>query len=128
MGFVPGTTAVPEFSEATMCQLLGQVMDLNCLTWVVALGLAEQRRMHTTLVASHPLVSLQLTEMVQAAIGGGGPSEGQWDFILQNPGLQKRHPWTSWDVICEQVAASASVLQKVGIVGEKNLTTPKIVA
>ncbi|CAM6088605.1 unnamed protein product [Calypogeia fissa] len=128
MGFVIGTIAIPEFSEATRRQLLGQVMDLNCLTWVVALGLVEQRRMRTTLVASYPLVSLQPTETVQAAAGGGGPSEGQWDFISQNPGLQKRHPWTSWDVICEQVAASTSVLQKAGIVGEQNLTPPKIVA
>ncbi|CAM6104272.1 unnamed protein product [Calypogeia fissa] len=95
MGFVTGTTTVPEFSEATRRQLLGQVMDLNCLTWVVALGLAEQWRMRTTLVASYPLVSLQPTEMVQAAAGGVGPREGRWDFISQNPGLQKRHPWTS---------------------------------
>jgi hypothetical protein len=36
MGFPTGTTAVPGFSEATRRQLLGQEIDLNCLSWILS--------------------------------------------------------------------------------------------
>ncbi|KAG6558052.1 hypothetical protein Mapa_000232 [Marchantia paleacea] len=40
MGFCTSTKAVPTLSEASRRQVLGQAMDLNCLTWIVSLGLA----------------------------------------------------------------------------------------
>jgi hypothetical protein len=41
MGFSTGTTNVHGMSEQQQRFLLGQAMDLNCLTWVVSLVVAE---------------------------------------------------------------------------------------
>jgi len=41
MGFPTGMTFVPFISEASRRQVLGQAMDLNCLIWIVSLGMAE---------------------------------------------------------------------------------------
>jgi hypothetical protein len=43
MGFLIGVTSVPSISEASRRQMLGQAMDLNYLTWIVSLGMVEQR-------------------------------------------------------------------------------------
>jgi hypothetical protein len=40
MGFCIGTTIVQGISEGARKQILGQVMDLNCLTWIFILVLA----------------------------------------------------------------------------------------
>ncbi|PTQ43569.1 hypothetical protein MARPO_0024s0079, partial [Marchantia polymorpha] len=57
MGFLTGLTAASSISEALRRQVLGHAMDLNCLTWIVSLGLAEQRRLRAdlmfTLVTDH---------------------------------------------------------------------------
>ena len=44
MGFPTGTTQVPRtpFSEMQRRALLGQAMDLNCVTWLLAIATAEQ--------------------------------------------------------------------------------------
>ena len=47
MGFWTGTTAVPTISEAAQRQVLGQAMDPNCLTWIIGLCVAKQRRLQT---------------------------------------------------------------------------------
>jgi len=41
MGFPIGVTLVPFISEASCRQVLGQAMDLNCLTWIVSLGMVK---------------------------------------------------------------------------------------
>ncbi|OAE24897.1 hypothetical protein AXG93_2931s1400 [Marchantia polymorpha subsp. ruderalis] len=41
MGFMTGATAAASVSEASRRQVLGQAMDLNCLTWIVSLDLAK---------------------------------------------------------------------------------------
>jgi hypothetical protein len=41
MGFPIGVTSVPSISEASCQQVLGQTMDLNCLTWIVSLGMSK---------------------------------------------------------------------------------------
>jgi len=41
MGFCIGTTIVQGIFEGACRQILGQVMDLNCLTWIFILVLAE---------------------------------------------------------------------------------------
>jgi hypothetical protein len=74
MGFSTGTTTIPGFSESTRKQLLGQVINLNCLSWIISLGWAEQRQMRFDSVTPIPLVSLQPTGTVQAAAGGADPS------------------------------------------------------
>jgi len=37
--------------------MLGQAMDLNCLTWIISLGMVEQRRFRATSIVITPLVS-----------------------------------------------------------------------
>jgi C-5 cytosine-specific DNA methylase len=102
MGFTTGVTAVPSISEASRRHVLGQAMDLNCLTWIFSLGMAEQRRLRTTCVIERPLVmSTVPTGTVEALAGGEGST------IL--------HPWRSWDVIDEHVELIAHV--DGGVVG-----------
>jgi hypothetical protein len=50
MGFPTGTTQVPSISEQQRRFLLGQAMDLNCLTWVVSLVVAEKKHLASSLV------------------------------------------------------------------------------
>ncbi|OAE20926.1 hypothetical protein AXG93_3256s1730 [Marchantia polymorpha subsp. ruderalis] len=57
MGFMTSVTAASSVSEASCCQVLDQAMDLNYLTWIVSLGLAEQRRLRVDLVVVTPFVS-----------------------------------------------------------------------
>jgi hypothetical protein len=70
MGFPTGVTSVPSIFEASRRQVLGQAMDLNCLTWIISLGMVEQRRLRATSVVVTPLVSLLSTVMVEASTGG----------------------------------------------------------
>ncbi len=41
MGFPTGVTLVPSIFKASHQQVLGQAIDLNCLTWIVSLGMVE---------------------------------------------------------------------------------------
>ncbi len=41
MGFPIGMTLVLSIFEASRRQVLGQAMDMNCLIWIVNLGMAE---------------------------------------------------------------------------------------
>jgi hypothetical protein len=50
MGFPTSTTNVHSMSEQQRRFLLGQAMDLNCLTWIVSLVVAEQRQLASTLI------------------------------------------------------------------------------
>ncbi|CAM6087470.1 unnamed protein product [Calypogeia fissa] len=95
MGFATGVTAVPSISEASRRQVLGQVMDLNYLTWIVSLGMAEQCRLRTAYVIARPLVSVLPSEMSEAPAGGE-------EAVVQ-------HPWRTWNVSkeCEELAAHA---------------------
>jgi hypothetical protein len=70
MGFPTRVTLVPSIYEASCRQVLGQAMDLNCLTWIVSFGMVEQCRLRATFVVVTPLVSLLPTVMVEASTGG----------------------------------------------------------
>lgn len=70
MGFATGTTAVGSVSESSRRQVLGQAMDLNCLTWIVSLSIAEQLRMRSAGVTDHPLVSLRPSRAIVVVAGG----------------------------------------------------------
>jgi hypothetical protein len=96
MGFPTGVTSVPSISEASRRQMLGQAMDLNCLTWIVSLGMAEQRRLRATSIIMTPLVSSLPTVTVEASTGG----EESCTF----------HPWSTWDVLGEHVEVVAHVV------------------
>jgi hypothetical protein len=93
MGFPIGVTLVPSISEASRQQVLGQAMDLNCLTWIVSLGMAEQHRLIATSVVVTPLVSSLPTVMIEASAGG----KESCTF----------HPWSTWDVLEEHVEVVA---------------------
>jgi hypothetical protein len=71
-------------------------MDLNCLTWIISLGMAEQRRLRATSVVVTPLVSSLPTVMVEASAGG----EESCTF----------HPWSTWDVLGEHVEVVSHVV------------------
>ncbi len=82
MGFPIGMTFVPSIFEASHRQVLGQAMDVNCLTWIVSLGMVEQRRLRATFVIVTPLVSSLPTVIVEASTRG----EESYTF----------HPWSTW--------------------------------
>jgi hypothetical protein len=93
MGFPIGVTSVPSISEASCQQVLGQAMDLNCLTWIVSFGMAEQRRLKATSIIV-TLVGSSLPTMTIEAFAGG---EETCTF----------HPWSTWDVLGEHVEVVA---------------------
>jgi hypothetical protein len=70
MGFPTGVTSVPSISEASRRQVLGQAMDLNCLTWIVNLGMVKQCRLRATSVVVTPLVNSLPTVTVEALTRG----------------------------------------------------------
>ena len=58
MGFLTGTTHLCDnsISKYQRRMLLGQAMDLNCLTWILAIVVTDQHRLHA-MVSSVPLFS-----------------------------------------------------------------------
>ncbi len=93
MGFHTRVTSVPFISKASHRQVLGQVMDLNCLIWIVSLGMAEQHQFKATFVVVTPLVSSLPTMTIEASARG----EESYTF----------HPWSTWDVLGEHVEVVA---------------------
>ncbi len=71
-------------------------MDLNCLNWIVSLGMAEQSRLQTAGVITQPLVSVFPAMASKATTGGE-------EVVVE-------HPWRTWNVSkeCEELAAHAS--------------------
>jgi hypothetical protein len=57
MGFYSGTTPMQIISKGTCRLILGQVMDLNCLTWIFNLVLVKQ----LCFGQSHPLIPPHLS-------------------------------------------------------------------
>jgi len=54
MGSRTYTSNVFNISKGTHNQILGQVMDLNCLTWVFCLTLAKQTYLDQYFLPTHP--------------------------------------------------------------------------
>ncbi len=71
-------------------------MDLNYLTWIVDLGMVEQRRLRATFVIVTPLVSSLPTVTIEASVRG----EESCTF----------HPWNTWDVLGEHVEVVAHAI------------------
>jgi hypothetical protein len=90
MGFHTGTTIVFGVSKGVHRHILGQVMDLNYLTWIFNLCLAKQtcfaqfsppNPSHVSIVAP----TIRTCMLVQ--VGGGDPSQ-LWDlFTCQEKGM-----------------------------------------
>jgi hypothetical protein len=74
-------------------------MDLNCLTWIVSLGMAEQRQLRTTSVVVTPLVSSLPIVTVETSVRG----EESCTF----------HPWSTRDVLGEHVEVVAHAIGRV---------------
>jgi hypothetical protein len=121
MGFPTIVTLVPSIYEASRRQVLGQAMDMNYLTWIVSLGMAEQRRFKATSVVVTPLVSSLPTMTVEAPVGG----EENCTF----------HLWSTWDVLGEHVEVVAHAVGGIccssGVpLGdmEEHVASPKVLA
>jgi len=96
-------------------------MDLNCLTWIVGLGMAEQCQLRATSIVVTPLVSSLSTVTIEASIGG----KDSCTF----------HPWSTWDVLGEHVEVVAHVVGKVRYSSgvplgdmEEHAASPKVLA
>jgi hypothetical protein len=57
MGFPIGVTLVLSISKASRQQVLGQAMDLSCLTWIISLGMVKQCWLRATFAVVTLLVS-----------------------------------------------------------------------
>jgi hypothetical protein len=96
-------------------------MDLNCLTWIVNLGMDEQCWLRATSVIVTPFVSSMSTVTVEALIKG----EESCTF----------HPWSTWDVLGKHVEVVAHAVGGIccssGVpLGdmEERLASPKVLA
>jgi hypothetical protein len=96
MGFPTKVTSVPSIYEASRRQVLGQAMDLNCLTWIISLGMAEQHHLKATFVIVTPLVSLLPIVTVETSAS----DKENYTF----------HPWSTWDVLGEHVEVVTHVV------------------
>jgi len=54
MGLYTTTTFVPNNFERARMQILGQVMDINYLTWIFSLTLAKQTHLAHCFPPTHP--------------------------------------------------------------------------
>jgi hypothetical protein len=89
MGFPTGTTNMSGLSEHQRRFLLGQAMDVNYLTWIVSLVVAEQKRLASSLVGYMGFYELKaamepppLVMMPSKVVGGEEDSTA--------------HPWDMW--------------------------------
>jgi hypothetical protein len=82
MGFPTRVTSIPSIFETSCRQVLGQAMDLNCLTWIINLGMVEQCQLRATSIVVTPFVSLLPIVTIEASIG----CEESCTF----------HPWSTW--------------------------------
>ncbi len=71
-------------------------MDLNCLTWIISLGMVKQRWLRATSIVVTPFVSLLPIVTVEASTGG----KESCTFRL----------WSTWDVLGEHVEVVAHVV------------------
>ncbi len=121
MGFPTGVTLVPSIFEASRRQVLGQALDMNYLTWIVSLGMAEQCWLRATSVIVTPLVNLLPIVTVKALTRG----EESCTF----------HPWGTLDVLGKHVEVVAHDIEGVccssGVpLGdmEEHVASPKVLA
>ena len=91
MGFLTGTTHLSDnsISEYQRRMLLGQAMDLNCLTWILAIVVTDQHRLHA-MVSSVPLFS-DLRAALQSL-----PHPGTDFEVAGGESQQPLHPWRGW--------------------------------
>jgi hypothetical protein len=89
MGFPMGTTNVPCLSEHQRRFLLGQAMDVNCLTWIVSLVVAEQKRLASNLVGYMGFYELRAAMKPPPLVMK--PSK-----VVGGEEASTAHPWDMW--------------------------------
>ncbi len=96
-------------------------MDMNCLTWIVSLGMAKQHWLKATSVVVTLLMSSLSIVIVKASTGG----EESCIF----------HPWSTWDVLGEHVEVVAHAIGGVCCSSgvpfgdmEERVASPKVLA
>jgi hypothetical protein len=96
MGFPTKVTLVPSIFEASCRQVLGQAIYMNCLTWIVSLGMVEHHWFIATSVVITTLVNSLPTMIVKSSDGG----EESCTF----------HLWSTWDVLGAHVEVVTHVI------------------
>jgi hypothetical protein len=91
MGFPTGITNVPGILEQQRRFLLGQVMDLNCLTWVVFLVVAKQKRLASSLTGH--MGFYELRSAMEPLHFVKRPSK-----VVGGERASTTHPWDLWGV------------------------------
>lgn len=89
MGFPTGTTHIPGISESQRRFLLGQAMDLNCLTWLVSLVAAEQKRLASSLTGYMGYYEMRSAIEPFTPLHRGGQMVG-------GGRASASHPWDVW--------------------------------
>jgi hypothetical protein len=91
MGFSTGINNVPGILEQQSRFLLGQAMDLNCLTWVVSLVVAKQKRLASSLTSHMGFYELRLAMEPPHFVKR--PSK-----VVGGKQASTAHPWDLWSV------------------------------
>jgi hypothetical protein len=89
MGFLTGTTNIPSLSEHQRRFLLGQAMDVNCLTWIVSLVVAEQKWLASSFVGYMGFYELRAAMEPPPLVMM--PSK-----VVEGEEASITHPWDMW--------------------------------
>jgi hypothetical protein len=90
MGFQTGTTHVHDISEFQRRALIGQAMNLNCLTWIMSLIVAEQQRLAASLIGYMDMYEVCRPEEAPRTSGTPGSMVGGEHAMTA-------HPWNFWE-------------------------------
>ena len=109
MGFLTGTTNLPDqsISEHQRRMLLGQAMDLNCLTWLLAIATVEHQRMSAMSTTDHHYDTLRAAFQKPSLLGAtadmaGGERGQPW------------HPWNGWGILKPHDMTGKEEIDKYG--------------
>lgn len=93
MEFFTGTTRFSDrsISEYQRRMLLGQMMDLNCLTWILAIAVVDQNRLKTTILDMPFYCEIR-------AVLQGLPHFGMDFEVARGEGQQSIHLWKWWGI------------------------------
>ncbi len=90
MGFQINTITMPNIFEGTCRQILGQVIDIDCFTWLFGLVLIEQTHLAQSCPCTHP------THTLVALLVGTTMSMQTTNDITS----WVVHPWHKWGHEC----------------------------
>lgn len=99
MRFLTGTTSLPDgsISKQQRIMLLGQAMDLNMLTWILAIVNMEQCRVEA-------LSATVVSYYEWRAFWQDLPLAGTSGKVVGGDSEQSRHPWEAWGNLFPQAS------------------------